>query len=177
MSTKRWRSASSMTISSRLSPRFMMGGSILDSQFAGNIGRVALADIPISRTDPFTLRNTKNWHPNSPLGWRATSSRGSPSSNYPSTSAAACVPPTCPNASIAKSSAALASRVYSPTNLPSSASSPPSSWKPPMSGKPDAPTSPTLPNPKQPTKPHLQIQPLTLLQKKSCAARLIEAYF
>jgi hypothetical protein len=39
-----------------------------------------------------------------------------------------------------------------------------------MSGKPDAPTSPTLPNPKQPTKPHLQIQPLTLLQKKSCAA-------
>jgi hypothetical protein len=40
-----------------------------------------------------------------------------------------------------------------------------------MSGKPDAPTSPTLPNPKQPTKPHLQIQPLTLLQKKSCEAQ------
>jgi DNA invertase Pin-like site-specific DNA recombinase len=39
-----------------------------------------------------------------------------------------------------------------------------------MSGKPDAPTSPTHPNPKQPTNPHLQIQPLTLLQKKSCAA-------
>ena len=37
-----------------------------------------------------------------------------------------------------------------------------------MSGKPDAPTSPTHPNPKQPTNPHLQIQPLTLLQKKSC---------
>jgi len=40
-----------------------------------------------------------------------------------------------------------------------------------MSGKPDAPTSPTHPNLKQPTNPHLQIQPLTLLQKKSCAAR------
>ena len=39
-----------------------------------------------------------------------------------------------------------------------------------MSGKPDAPTSPPHPNPKQPTKRHLQIQPLTLLQRKSCAA-------
>ena len=42
-----------------------------------------------------------------------------------------------------------------------------------MSGKPDAPTSPTHPNPKQPTNPHLQIQPLTLLQKKSCAAKIL----
>jgi hypothetical protein len=31
-----------------------------------------------------------------------------------------------------------------------------------MSGKPDAPTSPTIPNPKQLTKPHLQIQLSTL---------------
>ena len=43
-----------------------------------------------------------------------------------------------------------------------------------MSGKPDAPTSPTHPNPKQPTNPHLQIQPLTLLQKKSCAASAVK---
>jgi hypothetical protein len=117
-----------------------------------------------------SLRDTKKQHQNSPPSWRATLSRGSPSSNYPNTPAAACGPPTCANASIAKLSDAPTSRVYSPTKLLSSASSPPSSWKPPMTGKPDAPTSPTHPNPKQPTKPHLQIQPSTLLQKKSCVA-------
>jgi hypothetical protein len=40
-------SASSIEIGSRRSRRFMMCGSILDSQFAGNIGRLALADIVI----------------------------------------------------------------------------------------------------------------------------------
>jgi hypothetical protein len=40
-------SASSMEIRSRRSPRFMMCASKLDSQFAGNIGGVALADLVI----------------------------------------------------------------------------------------------------------------------------------
>ena len=120
-----------------------------------------------------SLRNTNNQHEKSPPVWRATSSRGSPFSNSPSTPAAACEPPKCANASIAKSSAAHASRIYSITNLPSSDSSLPSSWKPPMSWKPDAPPFPTHSNPKQPTNPHLQIQPLTLLQKKSCPTKNI----
>ena len=33
----------------------MMCASKLDSQFAGHVGGVALADIPISRTDPFMI--------------------------------------------------------------------------------------------------------------------------
>ena len=81
-----------------------------------------------------SLRIIRKQHQNSPLGWRATSSRSLPSSSYPNTYAAACEPPTCANASIAKSSDAPAERVYSPTNLASSASSSPSSWKPPISG-------------------------------------------
>jgi uncharacterized protein YgbK (DUF1537 family) len=47
-------SASSIKIRSRRSPRFMMYASKLDSQFAGNIGGVALADTVINiKNRPF----------------------------------------------------------------------------------------------------------------------------